>query len=98
VRVLEFGTLETIFSCVAAGLGVTLLPKALIGAVWSNNRVATHNLPNREGRVATVFIQHRDAYATSALRAFLDMARPALANIRAAKPPTMPSPSVMPPI
>ncbi len=84
VRVLEFGTLETIFSCVAAGLGVTLLPKALIGAVWSNSRVATHNLPNREGRVSTVFIQHRDAYATSALRAFLDMARPALANIRAA--------------
>jgi LysR family transcriptional regulator, cell division regulator len=85
VRMLEFGTLETIISCVAAGLGVTLLPKALIGVVGKSNRVATHDLPNGEGRVETVFIHHGDAYATSALRAFLDMARPALARIRAAK-------------
>ena len=85
VRVLEFGTLETIISCVAAGLGVTLLPKSLIGAVWRGDRVATHRLPGGEGHVETVFIQHRDAYATSALRAFLDMARPAFANLAAAE-------------
>jgi DNA-binding transcriptional LysR family regulator len=78
VRVQEFGTLEAIVSCVAAGLGVTLLPKAMTGAC--GHRVAAHRLPHGEGRVETVFIQHRDAYATSALRAFLDMARPALSD------------------
>src|SRR5262249_47373402 len=85
VRVLEFGTIETIISCVAAGLGVTLLPKALIGAAFSGSRVAMHHLSNGEGRVDTVFIQHRDAYATSALRAFLDMARPAFDSLQAAE-------------
>jgi DNA-binding transcriptional LysR family regulator len=80
VRVQEFGTLEAIMSCVAAGLGVTLLPQALTGALRRGHRVAAHRLPHRDGRVETVFIQHRDAYATSALRAFLDMARPALAG------------------
>jgi DNA-binding transcriptional LysR family regulator len=85
VRVQEFGTLEAIVSCVAAGLGVTLLPKEMSGGVWSGNRVAAHRLPRGEGRVETVFIQHRDAYATSALRAFLDMARPALAGLEAAE-------------
>jgi DNA-binding transcriptional LysR family regulator len=85
VRLLEFGTLETIISCVAAGLGVTLLPKSLIGAVWSGERVAAHSLPDGEGRVDTVFIQHRDAYATSALKAFVDMARPAVAGLQAAE-------------
>jgi DNA-binding transcriptional LysR family regulator len=85
VRVLEFGTLEAIVSCVAAGLGVTLLPKALTGAMWDGHRVAVHRLPDRAGRVETVFIRHRDAYATSALRAFLDMARPALAGLEAAE-------------
>lgn len=75
VRVLEFGTLETIISFVAAGLGVTLLPTSLIGTVWSRDRVATHRLPDGAGRVETVFIRHRDAFATSALRAFVDMAR-----------------------
>jgi len=32
-RQLEFGTLEAIFGCVAAGLGITLLPRALIGDI-----------------------------------------------------------------
>jgi LysR family transcriptional regulator, cell division regulator len=85
VRVLEFGTLEAIVSCVAAGLGVTLLPKALTGAMWSGRRVAAHRLPDGAGQVETVFIRHRDAYATSALRAFLDMARQALADLEAAE-------------
>ena len=39
-RRLEFGTLEAIFGCVAANLGITLLPRALIGPVWSAGRVS----------------------------------------------------------
>jgi DNA-binding transcriptional LysR family regulator len=85
IRVLEFGTLETIVSCVAAGLGVTLLPKTLIGTVWDGSRVATHHLPDGEGLVETVFIRHRDAYATGTLRAFLDLARPAFSHLQAAE-------------
>jgi len=33
VRILEFGTLEAIIGCVEAGLGMTLLPEALVGPV-----------------------------------------------------------------
>lgn len=80
VRRLEFGTLEAIVSCVGAGLGVTLLPEALIGPVWRRGRVRVHHLPPGEGEVETVFIRHRDAYASSALRAFLDCARPMIAR------------------
>ena len=85
VRCLEFGTLEAIFSCVSAGLGVTLLPKALLGSVWDRERVAMHTLPNTEKWVDTVFIRHREAYASSALRAFLDLAKPATARVAAAE-------------
>jgi DNA-binding transcriptional LysR family regulator len=35
IRICEQGTLETIFACVSAGLGVTLLPKAAAMAVPS---------------------------------------------------------------
>jgi hypothetical protein len=35
--------------------------------------------------VETVFIRHREAYATSALQAFVDMARPAVAGLQAAE-------------
>ena len=79
-RTLEFGTVEAIVSCVAAGLGVTLLPEALIGPVVRHGRVRVHRLPPGEGDVETVFIRHRDAYVSSALRAFLDCTRPLTAR------------------
>jgi DNA-binding transcriptional LysR family regulator len=71
-RLLEFGTLEAIFGCVAAGLGITLLPRALVGPVWHSGRVSLHRLPPAEALVSTVFIRRREAPVSSALRAFLD--------------------------
>ena len=85
LRLLEFGTLEAIINCVSAGLGATLLPKALIGSVWRERRVEIHPLPAGEGDVDTVFIHRKDRFVTSAHRAFLDMARPALAKAAAAE-------------
>jgi LysR family transcriptional regulator, cell division regulator len=78
IRLLEFGTIEAIVACVSAGVGVTLLPRALLGSVWERGRLRVHPLPNDEGQVDTVFIRHREAHASSALRAFMDMVRPAL--------------------
>ncbi|MGE3652151.1 MAG: LysR substrate-binding domain-containing protein, partial [Reyranellaceae bacterium] len=73
-RLLEFGTLEAIFNCVAAGIGITLLPRQLVGSVWSAGRVAVHPLPPTEAMVRTVFIRRRDAFVSSALTAFAAMA------------------------
>lgn len=70
-RLMEFGTLEAIFGCVAAGLGITLLPRALVGPVWRSGRVSLHRLTPAEAMVTTVFIHRREAYLSSALRAFL---------------------------
>jgi LysR family transcriptional regulator, cell division regulator len=74
-RLLEFGTLEAIFGCVAAGLGITLLPCALVGPVWQSGRVSLHRLPPAEALVTTVFIHRHEAYLSSALRVFLDHVR-----------------------
>ncbi|HUN43519.1 MAG TPA: LysR family transcriptional regulator [Acetobacteraceae bacterium] len=76
-RILEFGTVEALFGCVAANLGITLLPHALIGPVWQEGRVAVHMLPPHEATVETVFIRRRDSHLSSALAAFLAMIRPA---------------------
>jgi DNA-binding transcriptional LysR family regulator len=70
-RQLEFGTLEAIFGCVSAGLGITMLPRTLVGGVWDATRVAVHPLPPEDAVVETVFIRRRNGFVPSALRAFL---------------------------
>lgn len=84
LRQLEFGTIETIVSCVAAGLGITLLPRGVLESAAYRDRVALHKLPPDEARADTLFIRHRGAYLSSALASFLDSARANLLQIRAA--------------
>jgi DNA-binding transcriptional LysR family regulator len=85
LRHLEFGTLEAIYGSVAAGLGITLLPKTLIGSIWRDGRVAVHEMPPDEARVDTIFVRRRDAFMSSALKAFLKAARPAQVRSEAAE-------------
>jgi DNA-binding transcriptional LysR family regulator len=73
-RLMEFGTLETIFACVAAGLGITLLPRSLLGASRFSDQLAVLELPAAEAGVETVFVSRRDATPSSALAAFLALA------------------------
>lgn len=73
---LEFGSLDAILGCVAAGVGITLLPKAVVAPARKDGLVLTHELPADEARVATMFIHRSDVYASSALNAFLAVARP----------------------
>ncbi|TAJ87158.1 MAG: LysR family transcriptional regulator [Reyranella sp.] len=70
LRRLEFGTLEAILGAVAAGLGITLMPRALIGPAWRGGQIRVHRLPAAEARVETVFIRRRDMLSSSALMAF----------------------------
>ncbi|PXW22885.1 LysR family transcriptional regulator [Paraburkholderia caballeronis] len=72
---LEFGSLDAILSCVSAGVGVTLLPKGIVAAVADAGKVAIHRLPKDLARVETLFIRRHDGYVSSALAAFLEMAR-----------------------
>lgn len=70
LRRLEFGTLEAILGAVAAGLGIMLMPRALIGPTWRGGQVRAHRLPAAEARVQTVFVRRRDMLPSSALLAF----------------------------
>ena len=76
VRLLEFGTLDAILGCVAAGLGVTLLPRSVVEPARRDGRVAVHDLPAAEARAETVFVRRRDGFVSSALAAFLALCPP----------------------
>jgi LysR family transcriptional regulator, cell division regulator len=82
---LEFGSLDAIIGCVAAGVGITLLPKSVILRSWQEGKVSAHDLPPKEARVDTVFIRRSQSHLTSALSAFLAIARPSPLKLVAAE-------------
>lgn len=75
IRCLQFATVEGILGCVGADVGLTLLPKAIVMPARDQGRVAIHDLDPSDASVDTVFVRRRDAYVSSALAAFLALAR-----------------------
>jgi DNA-binding transcriptional LysR family regulator len=74
-RRLEFGTVDGIVGCVGAGIGVTMMPRAIVEAPLRQRRIAAHVLPPREAKVTTVFAKRRDGFVSTALQRFLEYAR-----------------------
>ena len=63
----ELGTLDGMIGCVAADMGVTLLPRAVVGG---NETVTLHRLSPVQSTVDTLFIRRRSAHEYSALQGF----------------------------
>jgi DNA-binding transcriptional LysR family regulator len=68
---LEFGTLDGIIGCVAADMGVTLLPRAVAERSELSGAVRLHALRSEHRRVDTLFIHRRTLHEGCALRSFL---------------------------
>lgn len=74
-RLLEFGTLDGILGCVSAGLGITLLPRAVVEGSRYAKDLAIHELPAAQSRVTTVFIRRRSGFTSRALARFMECAQ-----------------------
>jgi DNA-binding transcriptional LysR family regulator len=70
-RTLEFGTFEGIVGCVAAGMGVSLMPRAILEQRDLRKSVGVHAIPARLAKVQTVMVWRRDAEPLAAREAFL---------------------------
>ena len=70
-RTLEFGTFEAIVGCVAAGMGIALMPRTIIEQRRLGKTVNTHTVPARFGRVQTLMVWRRDAEPLASRAAFL---------------------------
>ncbi len=79
IRRLEFGTLDGIIGCVGAGVGLTMLPRAVVATAEAEGRVALHTLPAKDARVEIVLVRRRDAFVSTALARFIEIARQHLA-------------------
>jgi DNA-binding transcriptional LysR family regulator len=66
----ELGTLDGMIGCVAADMGVTLLPRAVVECSAMNSNVSIHTLSASHARVETLFIQRSVGHQTKALCGF----------------------------
>lgn len=78
LRCLEFGTIDGIVGCVAAGIGISLLPRAVVADPVRGGRIRTHTPSAGASRAQTLFIRRVDGYRSSALEAFLRQVREGL--------------------
>jgi len=67
----ELGTLDGMIGCVAADMGVTLLPRAVVGRNDLSESITLHTLSAAQSAVDTLFIQRRSAHPYSALEGFM---------------------------
>jgi DNA-binding transcriptional LysR family regulator len=74
---LEMGTLDGIIGCVAADMGVTLLPRAVAEKVNLRESIRCHALKSEQRRVDTLFIRHANRYRIRALDSLLECLSPA---------------------
>lgn len=72
---LEFGSMDAIIACVAAGIGITLLPRGVVSNAAEQDLIAIHAIAPEKAYVETIFIRRHDAYVSSAMRAFVEVAR-----------------------
>src|SRR2546429_2049206 len=66
----ELGTLDGMIGCVAADMGVTLLPRAVVERADLTGNIRIHALSAAQSRVDTIFIRRRAAHQYSALQGF----------------------------
>jgi LysR family transcriptional regulator, cell division regulator len=67
----ELGTLDGMIGCVAAGMGVALLPRAVVERSELADNISIHALKPLQARVETLFIRRRAAHQYSALEGFI---------------------------
>jgi LysR family transcriptional regulator, cell division regulator len=91
-RKLELGTLEGIIGCVSAGLGISLLPRAVVTAHAQAGILNLHVLPDASKRfVTTMFIRRKDGFLSQALKQFISCAVDQPCH-DINRPPTLPGP------
>lgn len=69
-RIAEFGTFEAIIGCVAAGMGVAMMPKEVLKQRELAKSVRVHALPAEIAQVQTMLVWRRDIAQHAARDAF----------------------------
>ena len=68
-RIIELGSYHAMISCVASGMGLALVPQALLASIPASQSVTCHTLPDSIANADTLFIC-RESQSSAAIKAF----------------------------
>lgn len=71
-RIIEFGSIEGIIGCVAAGMGISLLPRSVVDQPQHLRNCSLHSVPAEFSKMTTWFVRRRNEKSSRALQAFQD--------------------------
>ncbi|WP_397453366.1 LysR family transcriptional regulator [Pseudomonas sp. NA-150] len=77
-RYMELGTLDGIIGCVAAGMGISLIPRTVAEATKGWRDIAIHEMPGKRGLVSTVYIHRQDLLVSPAHQRFIEEMKSAM--------------------
>ncbi|MBB5017005.1 DNA-binding transcriptional LysR family regulator [Chitinivorax tropicus] len=72
-RSMVFGSFDAIMGCVAAGMGMSMMPLSVVQQHRLYGAVRIHPMPKQFAHAPTLLIYRRDMALTSAMRAFRDL-------------------------
>lgn len=72
-QVMTFGSIEGIIGCIAAGMGVSFLPRSVVERPHYQNLCTLFSLPSDVGKMYTWFVRRRNEKYSKALQAFVDL-------------------------
>jgi DNA-binding transcriptional LysR family regulator len=75
---LEFDGVEAVKQCVAAGMGVAMLPEITVEAELERGELAALRWAGKDHKIPVQMIQHKDKWVSPALAAFLGVSRKVL--------------------
>ena len=85
-NITEFSSIEAVKQCVAAGMGIGLLPEIVIASELKKRQVAVLNWQGAKMSIATSIVWHKDRWVSPAMRAFMDVVT---AKLQPAKTPML---------
>jgi LysR family transcriptional regulator, cell division regulator len=75
INQMEFGTIDGIVGCVAAGLGIAMLPRSVIAGSARRKQVAVHKVARTHRYVDTRFVTRRGRVRSAALERLIEVIR-----------------------
>lgn len=72
-QVMEFGSIEGIIGCIAAGMGISILPRSFVERPQYQNNCSLHSLPRGTGTMTTWFVHRSQEKPGKAMQAFMNL-------------------------